>query len=216
MARKATGGRVVRRQEIIDAAARLFRTKGYHATNMADIGAEVGLLAGSLYYHVESKESLLYDIVEAGTRDLLAGIDEVSRASKPADERLRAAILKHLQFSVERTDYAIVFLNEISNLRDPHVRRALLQLVKHYENLFARIIEDGIAADEFRQGLDVKTTVYSILGMCNWALRWFRPDGRLSIERIAAECADLVIHGLHPRAPQDSEAPTGAHAHSSR
>lgn len=58
---------------------------------------------------------------------------------------------------------------------------------------------------QFKKGLDVKTAVFAILGMANWALRWFRPDGRLSIERIAAECADLVVDGLRPREPETRE-----------
>jgi AcrR family transcriptional regulator len=194
--RKQTGKRPVERQTIVDAAARLFRTKGYHATSMADIGAAVGRLGGSLYYHVESKEGLLYEIVEVATRDLLAGVRDLSRAPTSPAERLRAAIISHLRLCVARSDYAVVFLNEIQNLRDIHRRHTLLQLVKHYEDFFCHVIEDGMIAGEFRKGLDVKVTAYAILGMGNWALRWFRPDGRLSIERIAAGFADLVIEGL--------------------
>ena len=182
----------------MDAAARLFRAKGYHGTSMTDIGAVLGVLGGSLYYHLDSKEELLYDVVDTATRGLLTGVYEVSRAPKPAAERLRAAIHNHLRFCVERSDYAVVFLNEIPNLRDVHMRRALLQLVKHYEDVFGRIIEDGVKAGEFRKGLDVKVAVYGILGMGNWALRWFRPDGRLSIEQVAEEFANLVIAGLRP------------------
>lgn len=190
--------RKARRQNILDAAARLFRTSGYHATTMADIGVQVRLLGGSLYYYVESKEELLYEVIEAGTQGLLSGIHEAARAPKPAAERLRGAILNHLRFSLERSDYAVVFLNEIQNLRNRQMRNALLQLVKEYEEFFARIIEDGIATGELRAGFDVKVTVYAILGMLNWALRWLRPDGRLSVEEVAGQLADLVLLGLQP------------------
>ena len=177
---------------------RLFRANGYHGTSMADIGTALGVLGGSLYYYLDSKEELLYDVVETATRGLLTGVYEVSRAPQPAAERLRAAIHNHLRFCVERSDYAVVFLNEIPNLRDVHMRRALLQLVKHYEDVFCRIIEDGVEGGEFRKGLDVKIAVYGILGMGNWALRWFRPDGRMSIEQVAEEFANLVVAGLRP------------------
>jgi AcrR family transcriptional regulator len=194
--RKTAGKRPVERQMIVDAAARLFRTKGYHATSMADIGAAVGRLGGSLYYHVDSKEGLLYEIVEVATRNLLAGVRELSRAPASPAERLRAMIISHLRLCVARSDYTVVFLNEISNLRDVQRRHTLLQLVKHYEDFFCQVIEEGMVAGEFRKGLDVKVTAYAILGMGNWALRWIRPEGRLSIDRIAAGFADLVIEGL--------------------
>jgi AcrR family transcriptional regulator len=181
---------------ITDAAARLFRTKGYHATSMADIGAAVGRLGGSLYYHIESKEGLLYEIVEVATRNLLAGVRELSRAPASPAERLRAAIISHLRLCAARSDYTVVFLNEIQNLRDVQRRHTLLQLVKHYEDFFCHVIEDGMVTGDFRKGLDVQVTAYAILGMGNWTLRWFRPDGRLSIDRIAAGFADLVIDGL--------------------
>jgi AcrR family transcriptional regulator len=194
--RKQNDRRPVERQTIVEAAARLFRAKGYHATSMADIGAAVGRLGGSLYYHVESKEALLHEIVEVATRDLLSGVRDLSRAPTSPAERLRAAIISHLRLCAARSDYTVVFLNEMQNLRDVHRRRTLLQLVKHYEDFFCQVIEDGMMAGEFRKGLDVKVTAYAILGMGNWALRWFRPDGRLSIERIAAGFADLVLDGL--------------------
>lgn len=199
--RRAERRRVVTRREILDAGARLFRERGYHATTMADIGAAVGVLGGSLYYHVESKEALLYEVMEAATRGLLSALREISQGPKPAAERLRAAIVNHLQFSSapERSDYAVVFLNEIGNLRHRHMGRALMQLVRHYEESFAAILEDGIAAGEFRAGIDVRTTVFAILGMENWALRWLRPDGRLTAEDVGHQFADLVVHGLLAR-----------------
>jgi len=198
----------VRQKKILDAAARLFRTKGYHATTMADIGAAVGMLGGSLYYHVESKEALLYEIVQASTRGLLSAVHEIAVAPIPASERLRQAILSHLRFCAdpERSDYAVVFLNEISNLRDRHMRGALLQLVRHYEEFFARIIQDGIERGDFRSDFDVRIVVYAILGMENWALRWLRPDGRLSVKQVAEQFADLVIEGLTARGSGHPEA----------
>ncbi len=175
---------------------------------MADIGAAVGLLGGSLYYHVESKEALLYEIVETATRGLLSVVHEIAHMPKLASDRLRAAIVSHRRFSTdpERSDYVVVFLDQIARLGAPHMGRILNQLVRHYEQSFAAIVEDGIASGEFAGRFDPKTVVYAILGMENWALRWFRTGGRLSAEEVANEFAGLVIHG---RLSRESRWPRG-------
>jgi len=187
------------RQEIIDAAARLFRAKGYRATTMADIGGAVGLLRGSLYYYIPSKQWLLYAIVEAGTRGLRSRLLEVAHSAKPPVERLREAILMHLRFIAEHPDYAAVFLDEMRSLRNLKLRRAGRRLMNDYEQLFKALLDEGMAAKDFRRALDVQAVIFAILGMGNWVIRWFRPDGRLAIEQIAAEFADLVIDGLRIR-----------------
>lgn len=122
--------------------------KGYYATAMADIGAAAGLPGGSLYYHVESKEAFLYEIVETATRGLLSAVLEIAHMPEPASDRLRAAIVSYLRFSTdpERSDYVVVFLDQIAHLGARHMGRVLNQLVRHYEPSFATIVEDGIAS----------------------------------------------------------------------
>src|SRR5258707_1075481 len=85
-----------RRGALLSAAAQLFGKKGYHATSVRDIAREVGILSGSIYYHVASKEDLLLAVHEAGVTRILQGVrDAIGRAAPNAWDRLEAACVAH-------------------------------------------------------------------------------------------------------------------------
>ena len=70
-----------RRLQLLDAAARLFNDRGFHATSMRDIAKEVGMLSGSIYYHFQSKEEMLLAVYEQGMQRIA---EEVDRPSAPS------------------------------------------------------------------------------------------------------------------------------------
>src|ERR671922_348615 len=85
-----------RTQQIIDAAARVFREKGYDGATLRDIAKAAGLLPGSLYYHIRSKEELLRHIVGQPIRDLWAQLEDLVAANAPAADKLTRAMALHL------------------------------------------------------------------------------------------------------------------------
>jgi TetR/AcrR family transcriptional regulator, cholesterol catabolism regulator len=84
-------------EEIIAAAAKVFQTKGYHAATVQDIADAVGILKGSLYHHVKSKEDLLYLIVKEPIARIYERMSEIVAGDLPAEEKLRSAIRAHLE-----------------------------------------------------------------------------------------------------------------------
>ncbi|HEY8120547.1 MAG TPA: TetR family transcriptional regulator, partial [Myxococcota bacterium] len=87
------------RQAVIDAAARLFARRGYAGTNLSDIAAEAGIKTGSLYYHFDSKEQLVYEVLRFGTAHSYENTRAAVAALGPgatATLALRTAIEAHL------------------------------------------------------------------------------------------------------------------------
>src|SRR5436305_13405969 len=84
-------------EDIVSAAAKVFRTKGYHAATVRDIADEVGILKGSLYHHCSSKEELLYLVVKEPIAQMYREISAIARADLGAAEKLRRAIAAHLE-----------------------------------------------------------------------------------------------------------------------
>ncbi len=192
------GDVVSRRAEILERAAEVFNELGYRGASVEELARRVGLRKGSLYHHVRSKEELLGEVLLRGMELLHGGIPGAEAAALPLAEKVRAAIRFHLEWMAAEPHVTGVFLREVRNL-PPRLRRRVRGEVKDFEARWVALIREGIAAGAFRPNLDPRFTVYAILGLVNSVHRWYRPEGRLSMKRIADLCTDLVLDGLRPR-----------------
>jgi AcrR family transcriptional regulator len=189
-----------RTQQIIDAAARVFREKGYDGATLRDIAKEAGLLPGSLYYHFRSKEELLRLIVEQPIRDLHAHLEEIVASEASPAQKLALALAAQLRAFDMHYPYLFVHIHNV--LRVDTMHPDMQKRAKRYQEFWQQILTQGVKMGEFPPDLDVKVTAFAIIGMCNWMHRWYRRDGRLSIEEITQQFSRLVLAGLC-RHPQD-------------
>jgi AcrR family transcriptional regulator len=184
-----------REQQVRAAALRLFRDKGYHATSMRDIAAEVGINKGSLYSYIRSKEDLLIPFFERAMGLLLAEIEAISAdASLTPTERLKRAIKAHILNVTENLDILTVYLSEWRQLTTDSLG-TVRQQRERYAALFLAIVEDGVQKGEFR-AIDPRIGALGMIGMCNYLFRWYRPEGRLQPEQIADELTDVLLRGV--------------------
>lgn len=189
--------RTTREDELLETAIRLFKEKGYHNTSMQDLADALGMQKGSLYYYIDSKEELLWRLLERAMRVMTVQIDEIYAADMPAEAKLRLALQKHAVTMMENLDLVSVYLQEYRNLPPERLQEAL-SIRKHYEKVLMQIIRDGIQSGEFR-AVDEKMALFGILGMLNWTHQWFSPRGKLSAQEIADVLIDLVLYGLNKR-----------------
>jgi len=182
---------VATREAIIEAAARVFQTKGYHAASVQDIADAVGILKGSLYHHFESKEELLYLIVKEPRARLYKTVADIVADDAPAGEKLRRAILAHLEAFDQHYPHLFVYLREREEMKG-----RLRGTPKEYERYWQQILREGVKSGEFRADLDVPVVSYGLLGMVNWLYKWYDPRGRLSVREIAAQLSTVALAGL--------------------
>ena len=183
-----------RTQQIIDAAAQVFREKGYDGATLRDIAKEAGLLPGSLYYHIRSKEELLRLIVEQPIRDLHAHLEEIVASEAAPAQKLAQALAAQLRAFDTHYPYLFVHLHNLLQVDTMHPD--MQKRAKRYEAFWQQILTQGVKIGEFPLDVDVKVTAFAIIGMCNWMHRWYRQDGRLSIEEIIQQFSRLVLAGL--------------------
>jgi AcrR family transcriptional regulator len=184
-----------REQEIIAAAARVFLEKGYHAATTRDIAAAVGIQQASLYYYITSKEELLYLVVREPIMQLYAQIDTIVKADWPTRRKIEGSIEAHLAAFDDNYPHMFVFVQELHNVV-PALQDTLRDFPQRYQHLWEEIICQGMARGELRADLDITTTVFMILGMCNWMFRWYRKGGRLSTTALAQQYASAILNGI--------------------
>lgn len=184
-----------RTERVVAVGKRIFRRKGYRPATMDDLGRALGILKGSLYHHIDSKEALLYRIIADTGQAVRGRAEEIRRLELPIADRLYSAILSHVRFFGEDPDGMALFLNEFSNLKPRH-RNEVRRIMHDYEDVFRSLIQEGIKAGIFRSEVDPKIVVHGILGMCNWLGRWYDPKGPVPLEEIGKIFAELALKGL--------------------
>jgi AcrR family transcriptional regulator len=191
-----------RTKEIIAAAAKLFKQKGYHATTIQDVADEVGMLKGSLYYHIKSKEELLYLVTKEPIRELIDRQKKLMESRLSPRQKIVEFTRSHIQAFEENYPHMFVFLQEKASLSEP-VQAEVAGIDFRYEALLEAILNEGIEKGDFRRELDLKMMAFSILGMCNWMFKWYTKGGRLSIDEIAYHMAEILLNGITTRTASD-------------
>ena len=192
---KARNESASRERDIVATAARLFKEKGYRATTLEDIAAAVGMLKGSLYYYIRSKEELLYLVVRDPIRQVYSELEAIVAADLPFTEKIARAIANHMTVFHLHYPHIAVYLHDYRHLMDK-LEQNVIETPKQYQRLWDALLRQGIAAGEIRADVDVTMAGYALLGMCNWAYRWYNPGGRLSPQEIAEVFTKIALQGL--------------------
>lgn len=183
------------REVIADVAVRLFGEHGYTGTTMRDIAEAVGVLPGSLYAHIDSKETLLLEIVSDGIARFLAIEQSLSASSESPEVRLRKAIRAHVDVVAEDPQRSLVVFHQWRFLSEPN-RASAIAMRRRYANAYVKIIDDGKAAGVFSPRLDTRIAVFSVLGALNWIPEWYSDKGAQTPGEIAEKMAGALICGL--------------------
>jgi AcrR family transcriptional regulator len=185
------------KDEILEAAAQIFGEKGYQAASMQDIAQAVHLQKASLYHHVSSKQEILLALLDQALDLLIEHIDQVMARPLPSDEKLRLAMRTYLQVMLDHRDLAAVLLLEHRSLK-PEYRASHIPRRDRFERLWRGMIQEGIETQTFFCR-DPGVTSKALLGVMNWTITWYRPDGGFSPEQLAAQYTDLFLQGLLTR-----------------
>jgi AcrR family transcriptional regulator len=182
------------RDDILDAAAQVFRQRGFHGASMSAIADAVNLQKASLYHHVTSKQEILLALLDRALGMLTDHISAISSQNIPADQKLRQMIRGYLSALADNADLTAVLLFEHRSLDKKSHARHVPQRDK-FEGLWRDVLNEGVRAKIF-DCKDTDMAVRALMGVMNWTLTWYQPDGNKSIEKIADEYADLLFHGL--------------------
>jgi AcrR family transcriptional regulator len=192
---------MMNRDDILNAAAHVFSQKGFHAASMQDIAQAVNLQKASLYHHIDSKQEILLALLDQALDMLTEHIQTVIDQPMPITVKLREAMRLYLADMLGNRELASVLLLEYRSLRDEYRARHILRRDR-FEGLWRDMIQEGIDIGVFNS-TDPGVASRALLGVMNWTITWYHPEGVLNPRQIADQYADLFLSGLLQRQTND-------------
>lgn len=182
------------RDEFLDAAARVFAKRGYHASSTKEIADELGMSQSSVYYYIPSKEAALEELCFRAVEGLVQRLQGILAGPGNAQKKLRAAIDNHLEPARTRPHLFLTFLNSRQYLPEG-ARRRVGKMTRRYEKMLESFLQEAVAAGELRPDLDSRAALQALLAACNAAA--IVSERRLGgdTNRYARSMADIFIRG---------------------
>ncbi|MFZ0955062.1 MAG: TetR/AcrR family transcriptional regulator [Candidatus Sulfotelmatobacter sp.] len=184
------------RQEILRTAARLFQQRGYDATSMNDVAAALKLSKGGLYHHFQSKDEILFEIMNHAmdiTEERVLG--PVRGIANP-EERLRALIRLHIEVVLSPRDREITVMLHENHPLPPALRRRINGRKKEYIHFLEHLIAEIQGSRRVAARVSPRAAAFALLGMINWIYQWYKPEGELQVQNLVPQFTDLLFGGL--------------------
>lgn len=191
-----TSVRVSRREakfeELLNAAARVFAEKGFQDTTIQDVARELDMTGAAIYYYVESKERLLYEVWKRAGEKLQSGIDGVCEIGGTPEEKLHGVFRTHLKVLMENRSIFEVLILQRSRLPE-FGREDLIEDERKYTASIGEVIAS--IPDERMRLKDRTILALGVIAMLNGVIRWYSPGDRLDLDAIADIYYEMFCHG---------------------
>jgi AcrR family transcriptional regulator len=183
--------------KILEKSVDLFYKDGFHKASIRDIVKAVGISNSTIYLYFKNKKEILFKIIFTIGEELIKELKEVMNRYEDPIECLQEMISRQICFSIKNNNWKKVkiFLEEQYQLPTSFRSRTLEQH-RHIFDLYYSKICDIEKKGLLKTGLDKVVTTFGILAMMNWSYRWFKPDGRLSVEEVAENIASIFLNGI--------------------
>lgn len=177
------------------AAVQLLSEHGYEGMNLRLLAGKVGLQASSLYNYIDSKQQLLFWLCEETTGALAIELEHTLKGVEDSTERLRKFVAFHLSYHILNRKQASVLQMEIRSLTAKNYQ-AITKLQRLYTDKVRSIVDDGVADGSFKVA-DSEIATFALVQMLTAVTRWYRPQGRLTLDDLVEIYTDLSFGMLH-------------------
>jgi AcrR family transcriptional regulator len=188
------------RQEILRTSARLFQQRGYDATSMNDVAAALKLSKGGLYHHFQSKDEILFEIMNHAMEITQERVLDPVRGIADPEERLRALIRLHIGIVLSPRDREITVMLHENHPLPPALRKRINARKKDYihflENLMKEVQDQDKVRRQAKGRVSPRAAAFALLGMINWIYQWYKPEGDLQAQNLIPQFTDLILGGI--------------------
>ena len=183
------------RHEILRAAARLFQQQGYDATSMNDVAAALKLSKGGLYHHFQSKDEILFDLMNHAMDITEERVIKPVKAIADPEERLRMLIRRHIAVVLSERDREITVMLHENHPLSPTLRKRINARKKDYVHFLENLIAEVQRARGSKGTVSARAAAFAVLGMINWIYQWYSPEGSLQEESLAQQYTEILFQG---------------------
>jgi AcrR family transcriptional regulator len=181
--------------EVLQAAAKVFYSKGYADASVQDIADELNILKGSLYHYIEKKEDLLFWLLTETHDEVEAILEEVAATDLPPLKQLHEYARRQVEFTSSNVARMAIYYRESSQL-SPARRRQITTKRRAHEGFVAKLIEQAQKKGEAKRGGDPALLANFVFGSMIWVYRWYKPGPDLPPVEVAKAAADFVLDGV--------------------
>jgi AcrR family transcriptional regulator len=178
---------------MLSAAAHAFHARGYAATSVQNVADELGILKGSLYHYISSKEELLFRLLDGTHAEVSRILDQVSALDAPPLERLRLYVRRQVAFCLRNQERVGVYHRDLDRLGTEQ-RRDMVARRQAHEEFVTGLLADAQADGDVPADEDPALLSRCVFGTMIMTHNWFRA-GRDDPETVADACADFAIRG---------------------
>jgi len=184
------------RQEILRTAARLFQQRGYDATSMNDVAAALKLSKGGLYHHFQSKDEILFEIMNHAMEITQERVLAPVRGIADPVERLRALIRLHIEVVLSPRDREITVMLHENHPLPPTLRKRINTRKKEYIHYVEGLMAEVQRARQAKGSVSPRAAAFALLGMINWIYQWYKPEGSLQSHNLVPQFTEFVFGGI--------------------
>jgi TetR/AcrR family transcriptional regulator len=164
----------IKRLEVLRQAAASFNSKGYHATSMNEIAANLGVSKAALYHYFPNKNSLLAGCFEHAMEAAFASLERGRKLGKNGRDRLVLTMTLYIEQLIDELNCCVVLMEEQALEPEDHAK--LVRQRDRFERALRGLVKEGIE-DGSVISCDPKLTMFVILGAMNWVPKWFKSSG---------------------------------------
>jgi TetR/AcrR family transcriptional regulator, cholesterol catabolism regulator len=180
---------------VLDAAAKVFFERGYAAARVQDVGDELGLLKGSIYYYIDTKEDLLFRLVEGVHEDVENIIEQVAASDLDALGKIELYVRLQISYTLDKLERITVYYHDLEQLSPDRLEIVLAKRRAH-DRFIAQLIREAQTTGVADPSLDPSLLTQCLFATVIGVYRWWRPRGRFGKQATAEGCAQYVLRGI--------------------
>lgn len=185
-----------KRKEILDIGARLFAKKGFEKTSTRDISKAAGLSDAGLYYHFESKQSLLFEILDEILTTGLEAVREIDRGEQSFEGKLAAYTSFYTRYYSPEIDKLKLLVEEQKKVNEEQ-KKKLDEVQREYLDILVRIL-NGLKQENKMSDMDITVCAFAFFSMVHWVYRWYDPRGKVTPQELSEIFYHIIIRGISP------------------